>query len=388
MAVSKKKKKPSIESVQLMDDVTVCPWRMWGPYLADRQWGTVREDYSPDGSSWDFIPHEDARRRAFRWGEDGLAGFCDRHCRLCLSLALWNGQDRILKERLFGLTNAEGNHGEDVKELYYHEDAVPSHAYQRMSYRYPHAEFPYEQLITENAARGTDEPEYEIIDTGVFNDNRYFDVSVEYAKAGTEDILMRIEVHNRGPEQATIDVLPQVWFRNKWSWKTDQQRPRLKAADPGAITIEHPEFEGWRWIIEEADELLFCENETNPRTMWNQPAEGWFKDAFHEYVVDGKKDAVNPANTGSKAAGRLRREIKAGDSEIIRVRIGRFAPDDTFRDFDDIIKTRREEAEEFLLGIRKGHQIGRASQDSSPGDLWHVVDQTVLRLRRHTVAGR
>ncbi|MEE2906853.1 MAG: glucosidase [Planctomycetota bacterium] len=341
------KQKPLLETVKLTDDVTTCPWRMWGPYLSDRQWGTVREDYSPDGSAWDSFTHDDARRRAFRWGEDGIAGFCDRHCQLCLSVAVWNGKDSILKERLFGLTNSQGNHGEDVKELYFHEDAVPSHAYQRMSYLYPHAAYPYEDLIEENARRGPDQREYEIVDTGVFNDNKFFDVMIEYAKAGTEDILMRIEVHNRGSDAAAIDILPHAWFRNKWSWSTEAQRPRLKLIAPGLVELEHPSFPDWHWMVEEADEILFCENETNPGGMSNQPAECWYKDAFHERVVEGKKDAVNPENIGSKAAGWIHREVQGGGSEVIRVRLGRFDPKVGFKDFEAIVDARRAENDAF-----------------------------------------
>ncbi len=338
---------PSTESISLQDDVTTCPWRMWGPYLADRQWGTVREDYSPDGSAWDSFTHDDAIHRAYRWGEDGLAGFSDRHCRVCLSLALWNGKDPILKERLFGLTNAQGNHGEDVKELYYHEDAVPSHAYQRMSYIYPQSEYPYHKLIEENARRGPQDAEFELSDTGVLDDNRFFDVVVEYAKAGTEDILMRIEVHNRSDDAASLDVLPHVWFRNKWSWKSGVERPRLQLIQPGLIELHHDEFDEWRWMMEDPDAVLFCENETNPKTEWGQDAEGWFKDGFHRFIVDGDGDAVNPDHSGTKATGQSHREIAAGGSTVFRVRFGRFDPAVAFQDFDAIVQSRRLEAEQF-----------------------------------------
>ena len=345
---------PELETIQLTDDVNTCPWRMWGPYLSDRQWGTVREDYSPDGSAWDSFTHDEARRRAYRWGEDGLAGFTDRHCRVCLSLAVWNGKDSILKERLFGLTNSQGNHGEDVKELYYHEDAVPSHAYQRMSYIYPQTAYPYEQLVEENARRGPNDREYELADTGVFEDNRFFDVSIEYAKASTEDILMRIEVHNRAKDASVIDVLPHVWFRNKWSWKSGEEKPRLNLIGPGLVELQHQDFEGWLWMIENPDDMLFCENETNPRTEWDESAEGWFKDGIHEYVVGGHHEAVNPNKIGSKLAGHVRSEIPGGSSKVFRVRFGRFSSDDAFHDFDDIVEARRSENDRFHADYEKG----------------------------------
>ena len=215
------------------------PWRKWGPYVSERQWGTVREDYSANGDAWNYITHDAARSRAYRWGEDGLAGFCDDQQHLCLGLALWNGRDPILKERLFGLNNSEGNHGEDVKELYYYLDAVPTHSYLKMLYKYPHGEFPYARLIEENARRGKQELEFELIDTGLFDENRYFDVFVEYAKAGPEDLLMRITVHNRGPEPARLHLLPQIWFRNTWAWQANALRPTLVAVgdDPIAVSI-------------------------------------------------------------------------------------------------------------------------------------------------------
>src|SRR5215468_6781017 len=217
-------------------------WKVWGPYLSERQWGTVREDYSPHGNAWDYFPHEHARSRAYRWGEDGIAGFSDREQQLCLAVALWNGHDPILKERLFGLTNGQGNHGEDVKELYYYLDATPSHSYLKMLYKYPQRAFPYAWLVDENRRRGRDQPEFELIDTGVFDDDRYFDVFVEYAKAGPEDVLMQVTVHNRGPDEAVIHLLPQVWFRNTWSWKAGADRPALAAAGDRAVLARHPEL--------------------------------------------------------------------------------------------------------------------------------------------------
>ena len=344
----------SLEAGRLHDDVDQCPWRAFGPYLSDRQWGTVREDYSADGSAWDYFTHDHARHRAYRWGEDGIAGFCDRSSRICFALALWNGKDTILKERFFGLTNSQGNHGEDVKEYYWHQDAVPSHAYQRMMYRYPQAAYPYEDLIRENARRGREDREYELIDTGVLDENRFFDVSVEYAKADVEDILMRIEVRNQGPEASAIDVLPHVWFRNTWSWDEGTSRPGLHREGTSGIRIDHPEFENWSWAMQAPDEVLFCDNDTNPRTMWNLPAEGHYKDAIHEYVVGDDKSAVNPEGTGTKAAGRVHHVIPAGESVVIRVRFGRLSSSDQFSDFDRIVTERRVEADDFYQSLASG----------------------------------
>src|ERR1051326_3702327 len=224
------------------DSAGLVKWKFFGPYLSERQWGTVREDYSPGGTAWDYLPHDHARSRAYRWGEDGMAGISDDQCRLCLSLALWNGKDPILKERLFGLTNSEGNHGEDVKELYYYLDATPTHSYLKMLYKYPQREFPYASLVEENRRRGKDQPEFELLDTGIFDDDRYFDVFVEYAKAAPDDTLMLITVHNRGPEAATIHLLPQLWFRNTWSWKSNSPKPELFIGHDGEITAKHAEL--------------------------------------------------------------------------------------------------------------------------------------------------
>src|SRR5687767_8261015 len=277
-------------------------WRFWGPYLSERQWGTVREDYSVGGTAWEYFPHEHAHLRAYRWGEDGIAGISDERQRLCFAVALWNGRDPILKERLFGLTNSQGNHGEDVKELYWYLDATPSHSYLKMLYKYPQREFPYAQLIEENRQRGKDEPEFELLDTGIFDDDRYWDVFVEYAKASPEDILVRITVHNRGPEAATLHVLPHLWFRNIWSWKPDGKTRRMRASDDGSIVAEHHRLGEYRLYCEPListgrqpePNLLFTENDTNPH-LFGQSDDGFFKDAFHDYVVSGNKSAVNPA---------------------------------------------------------------------------------------------
>src|SRR5262245_61811968 len=260
-------------------------WKRWGPYLAEREWGTVREDYSADGNCWDYFPHDQARSRAYRWGEDGLLGITDRECRLCFGLALWNGRDPILKERLFGLTNGEGNHGEDVKECYYYLDATPTHSYLKALYKYPQRAFPYSQLVDENGRRGKDEPEFELLDSGAFDDDRYFDVEIEYAKSSPADILIRITVHNRGPEDAPLHVLPQLWFRNTWSWGYPGSKPQL-SLDSGSVVAEHRTLGSYRLYCEADARWLFTDNDTNARRLFGVDAAGHFKDAFHEYIVD------------------------------------------------------------------------------------------------------
>ncbi len=337
-------------------------WQEWGPYLSERQWGTIREDYSAGGNAWNYFPHDHARSRAYRWGEDGLAGFSDDQARLCLGLALWNGRDPILKERLFGLTNGEGNHGEDVKEQYYYLDATPTHSYLRMLYKYPQKEFPYTQLVQENGRRGRFDPEYELLDTGVFDDDPYFDVFVEYAKAAPNDILMRVTVNNRGPETAEVHVLPQVWFRNTWSWSDVQTatRPRLEAISDGSVKVDHPDLGQFRCHVDLTPHWLFCENETNPE-RWHglAGAQGHFKDAFHEFVVNGRENAVNPAGVGTKAAAHCRLTIPSGEERVLRLRL---TPADQtsgkasapFGDFDEVFAQRRREADEFYAGLQCG----------------------------------
>jgi hypothetical protein len=306
-------------------------WKRWGPYLAERQWATVREDYSPDGSAWEYFPHEHARRRAYRWGEDGLLGITDRECRLCFALALWNGKDSMLKERLFGLTGPQGNHGEDVKECYYYLESTPTHSYLKALYKYPQAEFPYAQLIEENGRRGRHEAEFELPDTGVFDGNRYFDVVTEYAKAAPDDILVRVTIANRGPEPARLHVLPTLWFRNTWSWGAlhdgCKRRPGIKVAWPGLLETEHPTL-GKRWLAVglgpdgKAPQFLFTENETNAQALFGgKNATPYVKDAFHEYVVRGKTDAVNPAQVGTKAAALYVLELPAGGDVCLRLRL-------------------------------------------------------------------
>src|SRR5277367_4187589 len=275
-------------------------WHHWGPYVSERQWGTVREDYSPGGTAWEYFPHDHARSRAYRWGEDGIAGISDAEQLVCLSLGLWNGCDPILKERLFGLTNSEGNHGEDVKEHYFYLDATPTHSYFKMLYKYPHREFPYADLVAENARRSTDVPEYELLDTGVFAENRYFDVFVEYAQVEPGDVLMKVTVWNRGGAPAVLHLIPQLVLRNTWSWEPGSLKPSLRAVD-GAVGIEPDSLGMSRLYFEGPAELLFTENESNTPRLWNIGGPGFFKDGFHERIVGGHADKVNPAHIGTKA---------------------------------------------------------------------------------------
>jgi Glycosyl hydrolase family 63 C-terminal domain len=315
-------------------------WKRWGPYLSERAWGTVREDYSEHGTAWEYLSHDAARSKAYRWNEDGIAGISDRRQHICFAVAMWNGRDPILKERLFGLTGNEGNHGEDVKEYYFYLDSTPTHSYMKYLYKYPQAEFPYARLVEENRRRGKDQREFELLDTGVFNDGRYFDVEVEYAKASPEDLLIRINVSNRGPESAELDLLPTIWFRNDWSWHQGAVKPAMTAVD-GAIDLE-----GRRLYVEGAPELLFTENETNTRRLYGHGS-GFAKDGINDYVVNGDRDAVNPQQTGTKAAARYRLSVGPGATETVRLRLGGKLEDD----FDRIFELRRLEADEFYATI-------------------------------------
>jgi len=275
------------------------PWKKWGPYLSERQWGTVREDYSDNGDAWNYFTHDQARSRAYRWGEDGLGGLSDDTQRLCFALALWNERDPILKERLFGLTNSEANHGEDVKEYYFYLDSTPTHSYMQYLYKYPQREYPYRDLIETNRRRSREEFEYELLDTGIFAEDRYFDVFVEYAKEGPEDLLIRITVHNRGPEAARLQVLPTLWFRNTWSWGEDERKPSLREVGPGVMQATHYDLGEYWLYCEGASELLFTENESNAQRLWNQPnASPYVKDAFHAYVIAGQGEAGVPLGSG------------------------------------------------------------------------------------------
>jgi len=346
-------------------------WKLWGPYLSERQWGTIREDYSRDGEAWEYFSRDAAVYRAYRWGEDGIAGISDDEQRLCLSLALWNGNDPLLKERFFGLTNHEGNHGEDVKEVYYHLDATPTHSYLKMLYKYPQRPFPYARLLEENSRRGRLEPEFELFDTDAFDEDRYFDVFVEYAKAAPEDILMLVTVQNRGPESARLHVLPQLWFRNTWSWGYGSPRPVLRVLEDGSIAAQHVQLGDYRWFAEGGPELLFCDNETNVQRLYGQQAaRGCFKDAFHECIVHGNHDAVNPARTGTKAAAHYEFEVPASGGRDIRLRLTRNPNSRPFADFDSVFESRRREADEFYGHLQQG-----------------IADDDARRVQRQALAG-
>ena len=333
-------------------------WKRWGPYLSERQWGTVREDYSAYGTAWEYFPHDHARSRAYRWGEDGLGGICDRHQFICFALALWNGKDPILKERLFGLTGNEGNHGEDVKEYYYYLDSTPTHSYMKFLYKYPQREFPYARLVEENRRRGKRELEFELIDTGVFDDNRYFDVTIEYAKAGPDDILIRIEATNRGPEPAPLHLLPTVWFRNTWSWGLDERRPKLRrdaSAEAAAIKLDHYYY-GSRWLYcEGSPALVFTENDTNNQRIFDyENPSPYVKDGINDFVVHGVKTAVNPNDYGTKAAAHYVSTVASGETMIVRLRLSPTAPASAERlngTFDTQIAQQRAEAEEFYRTV-------------------------------------
>ena len=329
------------------------PWKKWGPYLSERQWGTVREDYSESGDAWNYFSHDQARSRAYRWGEDGLAGISDDHQYLCFALALWNGNDPILKERLFGLTNSEGNHGEDVKEYYFYLDSTPTHSYMKYLYKYPQSAYPYDNIVSTNRGRGRREPEYELLDTGVFDDDRYFDVFVEYAKDSPEDILIEITVCNRGPAPAALHVLPTLWFRNVWSWGDNAARPLLREAAGGLVAVSHADL-GERFLCcEGAATLLFTENETNNERLFSAPNRTpYVKDAINNYVVHGRQEAVNPEKKGTKVSAHYTITVGAGASQTLRLRLSAAAPAAPFGSgFDSVMTARRKEADEFYAAV-------------------------------------
>jgi hypothetical protein len=350
------------------------PWKKWGPYLSERQWGTVREDYSDDGNAWDYFTHDQARSRAYRWGEDGLAGLSDDQQRLCFALALWNERDPILKERLFGLTNSEANHGEDVKEYYFYLDSTPTHSYMKYLYKYPQREYPYRDLIETNRRRSREEFEYELLDTGVFGDDRYFDVFVEYAKKGPEDVLVRMTVHNRGPEAARLRVLPTLWFRNTWSWGDDQPKPSLREVGSGAIQATHPELGEYWLFCDGAPELLFTENESNASRLWSQPnVTPYVKDAFHEYIISGHGEAVNPAKIGTKAAAHYVLDVPGGGSKTVRLRLAAARVAKAFDGFEGTFKSRVADADEFYDRITPtslNEDERRVHRQALAGMLW------------------
>jgi len=358
-------------------------WRHWGPYLSERAWGTVREDYSATGQAWDYFPHDHARSRAYRWNEDGLAGISDRHQYLCFALALWNERDSILKERLFGLSGSQGNHGEDVKEYYFYLDNTPTHSYMKMRYKYPQAAFPYRELVEENARRGPDAPEYELLDTGVFEGDRYFDVDVEYAKAGQDDLLIRIRVTNLGPDAAPCHVLPTLWFRNTWRWGYENGpmgdvpgKPHLRRREgnDSAVEAQHPALGAYYLYADDVETWLFTENEThNHRLFGTENQTPYVKDAFHRYVIHGDETAVNPAGEGTKAAGVYRLDIAPGETRTLRLRLADAAHEAPFAAFDAVFSQRMAEADAFYGAVQPAalcEDERRIQRQAFAGMLW------------------
>ena len=356
------------------------PWRQWGPYLSERQWGTVREDYSENGDAWDYFTHDQARSRAYHWGEDGLAGLSDDHQRLCFALALWNGKDPILKERIYGLTNSEANHGEDVKEYYFYLDSTPTHSYMKYLYKYPQKEFPYLHLIETNRHRSRLDPEYELLDTGIFNEDRYFDVFVEYAKASPTDMLIQISICNRGPDESVIHVLPTLWFRNIWSWWPDEPKPSLKDAsrrNAAAIAASDASLGDYFLHCEGHPRLLFTENETNNERLFGTAnPTPYVKDGINDCVVADRQSAVNPNNTGTKAAAHYELRVGARATAVIRLRLSNTAPgaEEPFGTrFAQIIEARRREADEFYRAITPagvGEDAANVMRQALAGMLW------------------
>jgi hypothetical protein len=376
-------------------------WKRWGPYLPERQWGTVREDYSADGDVWGYFTHEQARSRAYRWGEDGLLGICDRECRLCFALALWNGRDPILKERLFGVTGPEGNHGEDVKECYFYLDSTPTHSWMQALYKYPQAAFPYEQLLTENHRRGRREPEFELLDTGVFDGERYFDVLVSYAKAGPNDFCIEISVANRGPEAAELHVLPTLWFRNTWAWGAASEnggaKPVLRTDTDRSVLCEHATLGNFRFelapLLGAETTLLFTENETNAARLFQASNSAPFvKDAFHDYVVNGRREAVNPARAGTKCAAHTKLTLAAGEERVLQLRLFAEAerPAQSFGpDFAQVMTQRHREADEFFATVAGAHPAsGGADLAVARAPSRGLIDLTEsARVARQAYAG-
>jgi Mannosylglycerate hydrolase MGH1-like glycoside hydrolase domain len=399
----------NVERRRLVEAAAGVPWRKWGPYLSERQWGTVREDYSSNGDAWNYFTHDQARSRAYRWGEDGLAGFCDDKQLLCFALALWNGRDPIIKERLFGLSNSEGNHGEDVKEYYFYLDSTPTHSYNKWLYKYPQRVYPYDDLVATNRARSKQELEYELLDTGVFDDDRYFDVFVEYAKASPEDVLIRVTVENRGPDAATLHVLPTLWFRNTWSWAPGTPKPELRGIHEqdgvAAISISHTSLGAHRLYAEGDCELLFTENETNNQRLFGAENVGpYVKDGINDYLVHGDRQAVNPAGVGTKAAAHYALAMEPGTPLVLRLRLtagpgeGSAAPSSAptavpslaaFEDFDEVFARRLTEADEFYADIYPpgaSEDEARVIRQALAGMLWskqHYMFEADTWIREH-----
>jgi len=368
----------SIEKSRLQEIKTNnIPWKKWGPYLSERQWGTVREDYSRNGDAWNYFSHQQSLSRAYRWGEDGLAGISDDRQLICFALSLWNGNDPILKERLFGVTNRQGNHGEDVKDYYFYLDSTPSHSYMKYLYKYPQAEYPYADLVKTNQSRTKLEPEYELLDTGVFHEDRYFDVFVEYAKADAEDILIQLTVYNRGPDTASLRVLPTLWFRNTWAWNGESaQRPLLNGTDN--VRITHPELGEYYLYCEDSPKLLFTDNETNNEKLFNSANNSpYLKDGINDYIVQHQEKAINPDKVGTKVAADYNLSIGSGEASIVRLRLTQERFQSSARafdeDFNSIFQTRRSEADAFyqeLTPEQLSEDEGRVIRQALSGMMW------------------
>ncbi len=351
--------------------LTAPDWKKWGPYVSDRQWGTVREDYSQSGNAWNYVTHDMARSKTYRWGEEGIAGICDDEQYICFAIALWNKQDTIIKERYFGLSNPEGNHGEDVKELYYYLDSTPTHSYMKMLYKYPQQAFPYAQLVGENAGRNRNDPEFELIDTGIFNDNNYFDVSVEYAKNDTEDILIKITITNRGNAAAAVNILPTVWFRNTWSWGRHVNKPNIKQQSAGVLELHHNTIGEYWLIADDSPQWLFCDNETNSKKLYNaDSATQYPKDGINDHIVNGAS-TINPQQYGTKASANYNLTIGAGETTTLRLRLTKNAAA-AFDDFEQIFKARITDADSFYSDICKTKSADAAmvQRQAYAGMLW------------------
>jgi hypothetical protein len=347
----------TVEKQRLIEDRDkVKNWRQWGPYLTERQWGTVREDYSSEGNAWQYISHDMARSKAYRWGEEGIAGISDDQQLLCFAVALWNKKDPIIKERFFGLTNPQGNHGEDVKELYYYLDSTPTHSYMRMLYKYPQSEYPYSQLVEESSKRGKQDPEYELIDTGIFAGNRYFDMEVTYAKAAANELLIQITITNRGPEKAAIEVIPQLWFRNTWAWANDQYKPEIYLDDSGTMKASHRQLGSYYFYCDAKSEALFCENETNTGRLYQHVQPGTFKDGINDYIIHNHAAAINKIHKGTKSAFRIDWTLEAGKSKTVRLRLSPEFHAKPFQQFDALVDTRKQEADAFYQDLQKDTQ--------------------------------
>jgi hypothetical protein len=341
----------NVEKHRLLERTDNKGWKKWGPYLSERQWGTVREDYSMNGDAWNYVSHDLSRSKAYRWGEDGIGGISDNKQHICFAFAFWNHKDPILKERLFGLTNNEGNHGEDVKELYYYLDSTPTHSYMKMLYKYPHAAFPYDQLKNENRKRGKGEAEFELLDTGVFDQNAYFDIFIEYAKVEKDDILIRVHAYNRGTKSAPLTILPTLWFRNTWSWgyQEFEKKPMLSGISTRQVEISHQFFPRMKLYCKDADELIFTENNSNNKRLYGTDNETpYVKDGFHDYIIKDKKDAVNPNKIGTKVAARYQKMIKGGDSISICLRFTtKTNLQNPFESFEETFEERIKDADDF-----------------------------------------